>query len=252
MGIIDKFDDTVRLNLRRFGLTALPLFSVTVALNAPLEVALLCGTSCSALALLGSRPAKIRPTVGRQMYRTSQYLSANFAPCLENSTNKPCLLFAMQLDRLDTWRTRFGRNATRALLQHAYDRINGALRNDDVIIHTSDHQFYALVVVNDLCDLAATLDIGNRLQKAIDPGFQIDGRSHYFSLFVGIADSRHHPQVTAKRLIRSANSALTRARYSGDGQMRLFSPDMDQNAKSKPRVTSPALRTALYDRKIRT
>jgi GGDEF domain-containing protein len=185
------------------------------------------------------------------MYRTSEYLLANFAPCLENSTNKPCLLFAMQLDGLDAWRTRFGRNATRALLQHAYDRINGALRNDDVIIHTSDHQFYALVVVNDLCDLAATLDIGNRLQKAIDPGFQIDGRSHYFSLSVGIADSRHHPQVTAKRLIRSANSALTRARYSGDGQMRLFSPDMDQNAKSKPRVTSPALRTALYDRKIR-
>ena len=74
MGIIDKFDDTVRLNLRRFGLTALPLFSVTVALNAPLEVALLCGTSCSALALLGSRPAKIRSTVGRQMYRTAQYI----------------------------------------------------------------------------------------------------------------------------------------------------------------------------------
>lgn len=251
MGIIDKFDNTDRLNLSRFGLTALPLFSVTVALNAPLEVALLCGTSCSALALLGSRPAKIRPTVGRQMYRTSQYLLANFAPCLENSTNKPCLLIAMKLDGLDAWLTRFGRNATRALLQHAYDRINGALRNDDVFINTSDHQFYALVVVNDLCDLAATLDIGNRLQKAIDPGFQIDGRSHYFSLSVGIADSRHHPQVTAKRLIRSANSALTRARYSGDGQMRFFSPDMDQNAKSKPRVTSPALRTALSDRKIR-
>ena len=251
MGIIDKFDDTVRLNLRRFGLTALPLFSVTVALNAPLEVALLCGTSCSALALMGSRPAKIRPTVGRQMYRTAQYLLANFAPFAENSTIKPCLLFAMQLDGLDAWRARFGREATRTLLQHAYDRINGALRNDDVVVHTSDHQFYALVVVNDLCDLAATLAIGNRLQKAIDPGFQIDGRSHYFSLSVGIADSRHYPQVTAKRLVRSANSALNRARYSGDGQMRLFSPDMDQNAKSKPRVTSPALRTALYDRKIR-
>ena len=137
------------------------------------------------------------------------------------------------------------------LLKHAYDRINGALRNDDVVVHTSDHQFYALVVVNDLCDLAATLAIGNRLQKAIEPGFQIDGRSHYFSLSVGIADSRHYPQVTAKRLVRSANSALNRARYSGDGQMRLFSPEMDQNAKSKPRVTSPALRTALYDRKIR-
>ena len=251
MGIIDKFDDTVRLNLRRFGLTALPLFSVTVALNAPLEVALLYGTSCSALALLGSRPAKIRPTVGRQMYRTAQYLLANFAPFAENSTIKPCLLFAMQLDGLNSWRARFGREATRTLLQHAYDRINGALRNDDVVVHTSDHQFYALVVVNDLCDLAATLVIGNRLQKAIDPGFQIDGRSHYFSLSVGIADSRHYPQVTAKRLVRSANSSLNRARYSGDGQMRLFSPDMDQNAKSKPRVTSPALRTALYDRKIR-
>ena len=74
MGIIDKFDNTVRLNLRRFGLTALPLFSVTMALNAPLEVALLCGTSCTVLALLGSRPAQIRPTVDRQMYRTSQYL----------------------------------------------------------------------------------------------------------------------------------------------------------------------------------
>jgi len=114
----------------------------------------------------------------------------------------------MQLDGLDAWRTRFGRNATRALLQHAYDRLNGALRNDYVTIHTSDHQFYALVVVNDLCDLAATLDIGNRLQKAIDPGFRIDGRSHFFSLSVGIADSQHHPQVTAKRLIRSANSAI--------------------------------------------
>ena len=180
MGIIDKFDDTVRLNLRRFGLTALPLFSVTVALNAPLEIALLCGTSCSALALLGSRPAKIRPTVGRQMYHTAQYLLANFSPFAENSTIKPCLLFAMQLDGLDAWRARFGREATRTLLQHAYDRINGALRNDDVVVHTvvvhtSDHQFSALVVVDDLCDLAATLAIGNRLQKAIDPGFQIDG-----------------------------------------------------------------------------
>ena len=126
MGIIDKFDDSVRLNLRRFGLTALPLFSVTVALNVPLEVALLCGTSCSALALLGSRPAKIRPTVGRQMYRTAQYLLANFAPFAENSTIKPCLLFAMQLDGLDAWRTRFGREATWTLLQHAYDRINCA------------------------------------------------------------------------------------------------------------------------------
>jgi hypothetical protein len=29
-------------------------------------------------------------------------------------------------------------------------------------------------VVDDLFDLAATLAIGNRLQKAIDPGFQID------------------------------------------------------------------------------
>ena len=60
-------------------------------------------------------------------------------------------------DGLDAWRARFGREATRTLLQHAYDRINGALRNDDVVVHTSDHQFYALVVVNDLCDLAATL-----------------------------------------------------------------------------------------------
>ena len=110
---------------------------------------------------------------------------------------------------------------------------------------------HVLVVVDDLCDLAATLAIGNRLQKAIDPGFQIDGRSHYFSLSVGLTDSRHYPQVTAKRLVRSANSALNRARYSGDGQMRLFSPEMDQNAKSKPRVTSPPLRTALYARKIR-
>ena len=149
MGIIDKFDDTVRLNLRRFGLTALPLFSVTVALNAPLEVALLCDTSCSALALLGSRPAKIRPTVGRQMYRTAHYLLVNFALFAENSTIKPCLLFAMQRDGLDAWRARFRREATRTLLRHSYDRINGALRNDDVVVHTSDHQFYALVVVND-------------------------------------------------------------------------------------------------------
>ena len=48
MGIIDKFDDTVRLNLRRFGLTALPLFSVTVALNAPQESALLLAERCIA------------------------------------------------------------------------------------------------------------------------------------------------------------------------------------------------------------
>jgi GGDEF domain-containing protein len=89
---------------------------------------------------------------------------ANFSPFAENSTIKPCLLFAMQLDGLDAWRARFGREATRTLLQHAYDRINGALRNDDVVVHTSDNQFYALVVVDDLCDLAATLAIGNRLQ----------------------------------------------------------------------------------------
>ena len=49
------------------------------------------------------------------MYRTAQYLLANFSPFAENSTIKPCLLFAMQLDGLDACRARFGREATRTV-----------------------------------------------------------------------------------------------------------------------------------------
>ena len=138
------------------------------------------------LALLGPPTSKIRPAVGWQEYRTTQYLS-------ENSTIKPCFLFAMQIDGLDAWRARFGHEATRALLQYAYDRINGASRNDNVAFQTSDHQFYAPFALKNLCDVAATKAIGNPLQKVIYPVFQIERRSHYFSLSGGIGVSRHYP-----------------------------------------------------------
>ena len=65
-------------NSKRTGIVAMPLVCSALAARVDLPLAIACGTVGS-LVSLATEPRKPRPTMGRQLYRTTQYLITNLA-----------------------------------------------------------------------------------------------------------------------------------------------------------------------------
>ena len=66
-------------NSKRTGIVAMPLVCSALAAHVDLPLAIACGTVGSLVSLIATEPRKPRPTMGRQLYRTTQYLITNLA-----------------------------------------------------------------------------------------------------------------------------------------------------------------------------
>ena len=74
-----------------------------LAAHVDLPLAIACGTVGSLVSLIATEPRKPRPTMGRQLYRTTQYLITNLAPMVDSAAHTPCILFAFGVDEFDLW-----------------------------------------------------------------------------------------------------------------------------------------------------
>ena len=96
------------------------------------------------------------------------------------------------------------------------------MRHDDLVIHTADHRFYIGIVMRGVFDVNTTISIAQRLQRAVDAPFVIRDRPHYFSVSIGIADTRMDGIDAGKDLCRAATMATTLAADQCAGSVRFF------------------------------
>jgi len=230
---------------RRVGITGLPLFAATVAANTDLSVGILCGTACSAIALATFIKPRPYPSAGRQLYRTDPYILANLGPLTRLDGPHPAVLFTLSLDGFDDWAQRHDPAAVRRVISKTYDRLAQVLRQDTLLLHGADHRFYAGFLIANQPNANTLIAIARRLQRAIDPVYVIDNKSHYFSMSIGFATTDHPDIASPKDLMRAARVGLGAAQRAGHAAIRMFAHDMNDADQITNHPTSPMLAKAL-------
>jgi len=128
-------------------------------------------------------------------------------------------VLVLELDRLEAFTRRLGRDVADSLLITAADRLRGALRKSDVLAHLGDGRFLAVLQGRELDYAPARA--AERMLECLSRSFVVDGDEHDMSASVGISLYPRDAKE-AGALLRHASTALDAARAAGRNCYRFY------------------------------
>ncbi len=135
-----------------------------------------------------------------------------------------CALLCLDLDHFKTVNDTLGHPAGDVLLRSVAERLLNCVREVDTVTRLGGDEFAVLLVGLDGPDRAA--EVAERIVRAFGPPFAIDGQSLLASASIGIAVALQDG-TTAAQLLKSADTAMYRAKTDTRGGYRFFEPEMD-------------------------
>ncbi|PKO33699.1 MAG: diguanylate phosphodiesterase [Betaproteobacteria bacterium HGW-Betaproteobacteria-7] len=155
--------------------------------------------------------------------------------------NRQTAVILLDLDRFRTVNEGFGPPAGDEALREVVRRLNLQVRDGDTIGRRSGNEF-GFVMAN-LGQEHDAIALAQRMLEAIAQPLVIAGQTIALTASVGICVSPRDGS-TADGLLKSADSALSRAKQAGRNTFRFYSPEMDADAARRLGLES-ALRNAL-------
>jgi diguanylate cyclase (GGDEF)-like protein/PAS domain S-box-containing protein len=162
-------------------------------------------------------------------------------------------ILVLTLDRFRIVHDSLGAAAADRLLVAVARRLQAGLRATDVV--TRDEPGVTLarlggdefnVLVDDITDASDAVAVAERLRRALEAPFEIDGHQLFASARIGIAVSTTG-YVKAEEILRDATIALNRASASSSVPYEIFDPEMRQKAMTRLTVETD-LRHAIDNR----
>jgi diguanylate cyclase (GGDEF)-like protein/PAS domain S-box-containing protein len=162
-------------------------------------------------------------------------------------------ILVLALDRFRAVQESLGASAADRLLVAVSRRLQAGLRSTDLVTrhehgvtlarHTNDE---FTVLVDDITDVADAVAVAERLRRALEAPFDVDGHRVFAPARIGIAVSGSG-YTRAEDILRDATIALSRATASSAVPYEIFDPEMRRRAMS--RLTTEAdLRHAIDNR----
>ena len=151
-------------------------------------------------------------------------------------------ILVLTLDRFRVVHDSLGAAAADRLLVAVARRLQAGLRATDVV--TRDEPGLTLarlggvefnVLVDDITDASDAIAVAERLRRALEAPFEIDGHPIVASARIGIAVSTTG-YIKADEILRDANIALSRAVSSSTVPYEIFDPEMRQRAMTRLKV----------------
>ena len=148
-------------------------------------------------------------------------------------------ILVLTLDRFRIVHDSLGAAASDRLLVAVARRLHAGLRATDIV--TRDEPGVTLarlggdefnVLVDDITDASDAVAVAERLRKALEAPFEIDGHQLFASARIGIAVSTTG-YVKAEEILRDATIALNRASASATVPYEIFDPEMRQKAMTR-------------------
>jgi diguanylate cyclase (GGDEF)-like protein/PAS domain S-box-containing protein len=139
-------------------------------------------------------------------------------------------LLCIDLDRFKAVNDTLGHAAGDTLLQLVGARLQRAVREGDTVARVGGDEFIVLQLGLRHADQAVAL--AERLIRDLSQPFDLNGREAQIGASIGIALAPLHGN-DPDRLLGFADLALYDAKTRGKGQLRLFTPDMDQVQRSR-------------------
>lgn len=119
------------------------------------------------------------------------------------------------IDRFKRINDSLGHTAGDSVLWLVASRLEAIVRNGDIVSRPSGDEF--VVVLQEVDGIEAAYFLANRIEKAFEEPFAIDGSEVYVSMSLGVAISNYSPEVGAS--LESVASKLLN--YADDGMYRV-------------------------------
>lgn len=147
----------------------------------------------------------------------------------------------LDLDRFKVINDSLSHEAGDQLLVQVAKRIRGSLRPEDTVARLGGDEF--VVLFEDLPGANDALRVAERIQRAFQPAFLLQGQEAYTTCSMGLALSGASTTVPSE-LVRDAEVAMYRAKAKREGSIELFDPSMNAQALARFQLESD-LRRAL-------
>ncbi|WP_127781990.1 EAL domain-containing protein [Rhodococcus sp. X156] len=146
---------------------------------------------------------------------------------LRRTDQEHCLgVVFLDLDRFKTINDSLGHAAGDELLTAVGQRLEAAVRPEDVVGRLGGDEF--VVLLNRLARPTATAEaelVGGRILAALTEPFPVGQRSVFVSASIGLAVA-HGSEHDAESLLREADIAMYRAKAAGKAQVAVYEPSM--------------------------
>ncbi len=152
----------------------------------------------------------------------------------------------LDLDRFKLVNDSLGHEAGDELLAQVARRLEGCRRKSDIVARLGGDEF--TVLVEDVKDEAAAVQVAERLHRALGPPFLVRGQEVFARVSIGIAlggPQTERPEL----LLREADTAMYRAKVSG-GRHAVYDRSMQEHALKSLRLEND-LRRAIERGELR-
>lgn len=133
----------------------------------------------------------------------------------------------LSLDRFKKFNDTLGHTIGDQLLKRVAERLTAAVRDGDTVARFGSDEFAFLLTRIDGADDAARA--AREFQRGLDPVFDVGGHELYVTASIGISVFPEDG-ADAQDLLKSAGSALYRAKQSGGNNYQFYTADMNERA----------------------
>jgi diguanylate cyclase (GGDEF)-like protein len=144
--------------------------------------------------------------------------------------NTKCSVLYLDLDHFKTVNDTFGHSAGDALLRAVAGRLAACVRKGDIVTRLSGDEFAILLIGLDTPERAG--ELARRIGRVVSQPYTLDGLSIETSASIGISIAPRDGD-TPDKLMKSADTALYRAKQDERGSQRYFEPDMDARLQAR-------------------
>jgi diguanylate cyclase (GGDEF)-like protein len=150
-------------------------------------------------------------------------------------------LLLLDLDNFKTVNDTLGHQAGDTLLMNVAQRLLQKLRNSDTICRLGGDEF--AIILENIADAHQAATLGQAVVENLAQPFEIQGKKIFVTASCGIGIYPEHA-VTAKDLVRTADTAMYHAKDAGKNLSALFRAEMTEKADRRINIEG-SLRVAL-------
>lgn len=143
------------------------------------------------------------------------------------ATGRSVALLYVDLDRFKQTNDSLGHNVGDLLLQGVAKKLLSCVRSSDTVSRLGGDEF--VLVLADVHGATDAVGCAEKILQALNAGFPIGELHLHVTASIGIALYPGHAN-DADTLLRHADAAMYRAKYSGRANYQMFSPDVNAGA----------------------
>ena len=147
---------------------------------------------------------------------------------LPNDSSLSIVVFCLDLDRFKLINDGLGYQAGDQLLLANTKHLQDYLSSEKLLARVGGDEFAIAAVLKE--DPAVAIEIANKLQKILTFPFHFNNREILNSVTIGIAIKDITPDFIAENILRSARTAMYKAKASGKIRYEIFAQKMHQQA----------------------